>query len=117
MAHSALGTCRRIGRDLRVNARAVASSSRIVAVLTILSLLAVASLRAQDRAPPTDGPKTAPSSPTTPQPAPPAIRVERTPEPAQPVELQKLAVDQATQAVMAFSIPAAQRFQFKIDTK
>jgi hypothetical protein len=83
-----------------------------VAVLTILSLLAVASLRAQDRAPPTDGPRTTPGTPGTPAPTPPVPRVERAPEQVQAAELQLIAEAQAV-----ILNRATQRFHFKIDPK
>src|SRR5439155_1713180 len=90
MAHSVLAS-RNLGRNLK--ARALASSFRIVGALTILSLLTIASLRAQDRTQPSDGPRTAPRTPGTPVPAPQAVRVERAPEPVRAAEVQ-LTADQ-----------------------
>src|SRR5260370_19378285 len=52
MAHSVFCKSRRIGRTLKIRVGAMASSARILGVLTILGLLTVASLRAQDRAQP-----------------------------------------------------------------
>src|SRR5439155_24382353 len=115
MAHSVFCKSRRIGRTLQIRVDAVASSARVLGVLTILGLLIVASLRAQDRAQPSDGPRTTPSTPGTPAPAPPAVRVERAPEPVRAAEVQ-LTADQAG-SVVVFSNPGSPRFQFKIDPK